>query len=184
MRAAFEHFLDVEASGWKGAAGAQTAIKLNPDLRGLYSALIEHFSAIGACEINLLHIGDRCIAGQLCLVVDDTCYLLVLGYDEAYANLSPGVLLCHDMIMRHAASERVRFIDLFGDADWHRDWEPSRQEFSRCYFFDLTSRGRAAYLLMLMRRRLRPAYLRYYKPVCHAVVKWVHERALYARATS
>jgi hypothetical protein len=88
------------------------------------------------------------------------------------------------MIMRHAASERVRFIDLFGDADWHRDWEPSRQEFSRCYFFDLTSRGRAAYLLMLMRRRLRPAYLRYYKPVCHAVVKWVHERALYARATS
>lgn len=177
MQAAFEHFLDVEASGWKGASGAQTAIKLNADLRGLYGALVEHFSALGACEINLLHIGGRCIAGQLCLVVDDTCYLLVLGYDEAYANLSPGVLLTHSMIMRHAASERVRFIDLFGDADWHRDWEPLRQEFSRCYFFDETLRGRAAYLLMLMRRRLRPAYLRYFKPVRRTVGSWLPERA-------
>jgi CelD/BcsL family acetyltransferase involved in cellulose biosynthesis len=161
---AFQSFMDVEASGWKGARGTETAIKLQPDVHRLYSAMVRNFAPGGHCEINLLRVDGRVIAGQLCLVVGDTCYLLVLGYDEEYAKVSPGVLLCEDLVRRHAASQDVRYVDLFGDAEWHDDWEPLRQHFFRCYMFDASARGTLASLLIALRRALRPAYLSYWKP--------------------
>ena len=42
----YEHFLDVEASGWKGKHGTGTAIKLNQKLKAFYSSLIDNFLKI------------------------------------------------------------------------------------------------------------------------------------------
>ncbi len=64
---AVEEFLELEARGWKGAAG--TAIESDPRVANFYRTAATRFAGIGASEINLLRIGDRCVAGQFCFRV-------------------------------------------------------------------------------------------------------------------
>jgi hypothetical protein len=43
---------------------------------------MESFGASGHCQINLLVLGDQCVAGQFCLWLDETLYILKIGYLE------------------------------------------------------------------------------------------------------
>src|SRR6185503_4060861 len=72
----FDQFLSLEASGWKGAQGEGTAIKLDPTLVCFYSNLLTAFSASGNCEINLLRVDGRNVAGDFALLANGTWYQL------------------------------------------------------------------------------------------------------------
>lgn len=120
----FEEFLEVECSGWKGIQGTGSAIKLHPDLTRFYRNLINTFSPKGACEINLLRARGKCIAGQFCLRVGDTCYVLKIGYDEAYSRLAPGNMLMEWLLQRLAAEGDVKVLNLVTGAKWHENWRP------------------------------------------------------------
>src|SRR5690606_17756733 len=61
---AFERFLEVEASGWKGDGGIGTAIQLDPTLRAFYGGLMQRLAQTGRARINLMMHGDRVMAGQ------------------------------------------------------------------------------------------------------------------------
>jgi CelD/BcsL family acetyltransferase involved in cellulose biosynthesis len=63
-----ESFLAIEASGWKGQAGIQTAIFLDQALVAFYRDLVRTLGADGNCEINTLYADDRCIAAEFCAV--------------------------------------------------------------------------------------------------------------------
>ncbi len=155
LRAALAEFLDVEASGWKGVGGTGSAIKLDPQAGRFYEALVENFGARGACEINLLKTrAGACLAGQLCLVVGDTCAVLKIGYDESYAQVAPGNMLLEHLIRRHSAEGGVRYINLVTDAAWHANWRPLTALVTDVYLFNSTLRGRLAFLLRRTKRRL------------------------------
>src|SRR5690606_3546190 len=93
LERAFAAFLDIEASGWKGGEGTGTAIRLVPEALAFYGGLVATPPAGGALEVSLLVAGERALAGQLCLRVDGTVYLLKIGYDEAARDLVPGSVL-------------------------------------------------------------------------------------------
>jgi len=57
---AFEHFLNVEASGWKNTGNEATAIAANPELTAFYRALCTPSTHGVNPEINLLWSNDEC----------------------------------------------------------------------------------------------------------------------------
>jgi len=96
MRAAYEIFLAIEASGWKGREGTGSAIALNAPERAFYAALIDSASPSFLPEIEILWQGERPLAAQYSLQVNGIKHALKAAYDEEQKRNSPGhVLLAH-----------------------------------------------------------------------------------------
>jgi CelD/BcsL family acetyltransferase involved in cellulose biosynthesis len=151
---AYERFLAVEASGWKGAEGAGTAIALHPRYVDLYRGLLERFAPMGGVEISELRVGGRCVAAQLALIVDGVWYLLKTGYDESLAAMAPGNLLFEKTLERLSADARVSEMNLVSDATWHQTWSPQRQRVSTHFVANRTLRGLATVALLRLKERV------------------------------
>lgn len=127
----FERFLDVEASGWKGAHGS--AIRQAPGEEGFYRDLVRLISLDGRCEIHSLYAEGRCIASGLWVFTRHQAVLLKCGYDESYAHASPGRLLTHRSLLLCCADSEIGSVSLLGDAPWLRHWSPVSNSLQRAY---------------------------------------------------
>jgi hypothetical protein len=155
LRAAFDGFLEVEASGWKGQAGTGTAIALDPALRAFYGRLIDELGPTGACAIHLLLLDGRPIAGQFATLSGDRCYLLKIGYDETHAALAPGNLLLERLLEKYQGHATVKYVDLVTDAGWHASWKPEARPLLRQLIFRPTTRGLLAWTALQGKPPLR-----------------------------
>jgi CelD/BcsL family acetyltransferase involved in cellulose biosynthesis len=162
---ALDEFLTVESSGWKGVAGEGSAISLDGRVLSFYQSLTRNFSRTAACEINLLRAEGRCIAGQYCLVVGDTSYILKIGYDEAYAHVAPGNMLLEHTIQRYLREDAIKYVNLVTDTPWHSNWRPLSYTVSRAWVFNTTSAGLTAYSLLRVKGPLSLSYRRWLKPL-------------------
>ena len=160
----FEAFLDVEASGWKGVLGSGTAIKLHPNLVCFYRTLARSLSASGKVSINTLTTDGKCIAAQFCLRLDDTVYILKIGYDEGYKRYAPGNVLL-DLFMKKSMEDcTIKNMNLITDAEWHADWKPKANEKSALYLFNTTPSGLIGYAIL----KSYPSVKKYYRAYIQA----------------
>ena len=158
MPGALEAFLTLEASGWKGADGTKSAIRLDPAATRFYEMLCETFSRTGGCEINLLAIDGRVIGGQLCLLSGTVSCMLKIAYDEAFAQLAPGNMLFEHTLRRYEREGRIRSVNLVRDASWHASWKPESLGVWSAWLFNSTARGLAAYGVRRARWAAAPIY--------------------------
>jgi len=152
---AFEQFIDVEASGWKSRRGGKRAIRLNPSHEAFYRDLIHRFAASARCEIHLLELDGRTLAGNLSICIDGVSYSMKSGYDEAFRSASPGHLLRWYETDRYAADPDICQVDLFSHYRWQDDWKPVHRRVFNVYFFNRTWPGTAWRAALTLRRRAR-----------------------------
>ena len=164
---AFKEFLYIEASGWKGEKGSRTAIKLNPEIARFYKNLLENYSKIDGCEINLLKVNKECIAGQFCLLVDDTVYVLKIGYNEKYSKFAPGNILLENLIKRLSNDANIKYINLITDYKWHDNWKPLFYKVFAVYIFNKSCFGMIGLSMVKLKQFLRPIYRLHIKPILH-----------------
>jgi CelD/BcsL family acetyltransferase involved in cellulose biosynthesis len=160
LQSAFEDFLALEASGWKGAAGAGTAIALHPELINFYQALIDKLA--NRVVINSLHVDGELIAAQFCVRDNDTLYILKLSYDEGHARLAPGNMLLEQVIEQGIASGEWRYINLVGDPPWFKAWMPESQGMFSVRLCNRSIGGVGLWLALCAKSRLAPLY-RWYR---------------------
>lgn len=98
----FDRMLAVERSGWKGRGG--TAILDDPVTARFYPALAREAARAGALRCALLWQGERLVAFELGVLCGRRLFLPKVGYDEAFADLSPGYVLAAENI-RHACED-------------------------------------------------------------------------------
>ncbi|RJR35886.1 MAG: GNAT family N-acetyltransferase [Desulfobacteraceae bacterium] len=113
-------FMKLEKSGWKGRSGS--AIELSPVLVSFYSALVSRLGRLGWLEWYFLTVGDRTIAGQLSIRMGRTLLLLKTGYDEQFAEFSPGNLLFEKIIERAFREEDTDEINCLSEIAWNDKW--------------------------------------------------------------
>ena len=148
----FEHFLAVEASGWKGARG--TAIQQHPELTAFYRGLTERLTTDGHCEIHSLHAGGRCIAAEFCVYTRGRVDRPRAGYDEAFSNIAPGRLVTHKGLEWSCEDPDVDIVSEGSDAPWLRQWHPVSRGLRRAYVSLRPASGPA--LVALLRFRYGP----------------------------
>ena len=124
MDAAFERFLAVEASGWKGESGDRTAIAVKPKQLGFYRAWVAGLTVTGRCEFNELRSGDTCIASTFCIHVDEECAVVKIGYNERFAQVAPGHLVLERIFQQYCEDPSVKRISLVSAFAWNARWEP------------------------------------------------------------
>ena len=87
----FDEFLAVEASGWKGAEGS--AIRSRPEDAAFFREVIQRAHASGQLQLLRMSVAGKAVAMKLNLRARGMSYSLKIGYDETYAQYSPGLLL-------------------------------------------------------------------------------------------
>jgi CelD/BcsL family acetyltransferase involved in cellulose biosynthesis len=87
----YEAFLELEASGWKGAEGSAIGARVAD--REFFRRVMQTAHASQRLQFLQLRLAGRAIAMKFNLRARDTSYSLKIGYDETYAPYSPGVLL-------------------------------------------------------------------------------------------
>lgn len=147
---AYRSFLDAEASGWKGAQGTATAIKLDPSLARFYAMLANECAAACGTRIPMLAHGSTTIAAAFCVADADTVYLLKIGINEQYARLSPGRLLIEHIIKDCDERTGHRYVSLVSDAPWLAQLRPASRTLWQVYVFAAGWRGWQAALLVLV----------------------------------
>lgn len=158
LHAAFEEFMRVEASGWKGEAGTRSAIRLDPRLTGFYSSLVDIKGAAG-CEIHTLELDGACLAAQFCLRAGKTISVPKIGYEESKARLSPGRLLRFAFIEECFQRPDIDAIDFVTCSDWLTDLGFARLPLVAACHFRGSALGRLAYALLRVKSTLRPFWL-------------------------
>jgi len=123
---AFNEFLRLEDSGWKGKDG--TSIAKQPKKLRYYQLLTESFSRDGVLAVNLLKIGDVNVAAQVGVHIGSTLYLLKIAYDESYSEVSPGYLLIDGLITDIADPNYIAKLSFVTGVDWIDRWKPSSEE--------------------------------------------------------
>lgn len=123
---AFDTFLTVEASGWKGTEGTDTAIAQSPKLTEFYRELLEPRHPGLVPMINQLTVDDEVVAVQLALRTGQCTYILKIGYLEAYAQYAPGSLLIESVITQARANGQTR-LSLVTNPPWSNRWHPNIQ---------------------------------------------------------
>lgn len=86
-----EHFLAVEASGWKGDAG--TAMAASETGRAFFVDTCRAAHARGQLHMLALDLDDKPIAMKCNFLSGDHAFTFKIAYDEAYAKHSPGILI-------------------------------------------------------------------------------------------
>lgn len=81
----------VEAAGWKGRAG--TAIQTDPRQRAFYHDYAQAAAARGLLRLCFLDIGGTPAAAQLAVEAQGTLWSIKTGYDDRFAEASPGLQL-------------------------------------------------------------------------------------------
>jgi CelD/BcsL family acetyltransferase involved in cellulose biosynthesis len=123
--AAFETFMNIERSGWKGSEGTDSAIGLHPSLIAFYRELLCSFSRTGQASIGLLRLGDRYVAAHIALLSGSTAYSLKIAYDEAYSKVSPGHIL-RRKLLEQLASNSLDF-NMTTGPEWAEVWHFDRE---------------------------------------------------------
>jgi CelD/BcsL family acetyltransferase involved in cellulose biosynthesis len=154
LEAALPRFLEVEASGWKGAAGtAITSIRFH---REFYSGLMRSLGPSGRGRINLMFHGEKVIGGQLGVVLGERYYLLKIGYDESYRQEAPGNMLLERLLQEIGGDRSIRYLDLVSGTAWHDSWKPLRCRLFMHYIFHNLPLGMAVWAAIRGRKVLRP----------------------------
>jgi CelD/BcsL family acetyltransferase involved in cellulose biosynthesis len=86
-----EHFLALEASGWKGRAGS--ALGSEAGTGRFFRDAMTGAHVAGRLEMIRLDLDDRPIAILVNLFAGAGSFSFKIAYDEAYARFSPGVLI-------------------------------------------------------------------------------------------
>jgi CelD/BcsL family acetyltransferase involved in cellulose biosynthesis len=160
LDAALREFIELEGSGWKGSAGEGSAIQHSPALVGFYQALTRHFGAGGDCEIRLLRLNGRAIAGGFYLRSGGREYTVKIGYDETKHALSPGSLLLDASLREICEDGTIEFVDWMSNSAWCLPWGAETAVIWRHLISNATPRGMAVLAIHHARALLRPAVAR------------------------
>jgi CelD/BcsL family acetyltransferase involved in cellulose biosynthesis len=164
---AFEAFLQLEASGWKGRQG--TALLASAADATFARSMIAALASKGGVAIHALTLDDRPVSMQIVLRAGAAAFTWKTAYDEDVQDASPGMLLLEDYTAAFLADAGIAFVDScsYDDSGFMAAWS-ERQAIVNLWF-DARRGGSAAFAVtsrlhhgaLALRMALKAAYLAY-----------------------
>jgi len=150
LHRAFEQFLALESSGWKGKKGG--AITARKDMDGIYRRRLELFATTDQVSVTLLYLDEQPIAGALCFDTGDTRYFFKVSRDESYNRVAPGLLMLEHLVNIATADEKIQILNLVSGAEWTERWHPAQHKTFECCVCNWTIGGMAKFATLTLSR--------------------------------
>lgn len=144
-----DHFLaeayDAELHGWKGSQG--TALAIDPLRADFYRRYFHACAQQGILRMAFMRLDGKAIAMQISVFLNNRLWLLKIGYNEAYARMSPGTLLMLEVV-RQAARDGTQSIEFLGSVEpWTELWTKEVRECEHIRVYPRGWPGAAAFLV-------------------------------------
>lgn len=155
VRTAFEDFLRLEASGWKGRQ--RTALLNDAADAAFARAMIAELAAQGEAAIHALTLDGRPVSMQIVLRAGAAAFTWKTAYDETLHDFSPGMLLFEDYTAALLADDDIDYVDscAFDDSGYMATWR-ERQAIAHLWF-DARRGGSLAFAALT---RMQKGFLR------------------------
>jgi CelD/BcsL family acetyltransferase involved in cellulose biosynthesis len=135
-----DDFFAVERSGWKGRDG--TACDQDEQTRSFYTRLADIAKERDWLSMFRLTLDGRTVAFHYGLTYGSDYLLPKLAFREEFSDLSPGLVLMHEVLL-NCIGRNLRKIDFLGsDDEWKTRWSPSVLPHSWLYVFRRNLKGR------------------------------------------
>jgi CelD/BcsL family acetyltransferase involved in cellulose biosynthesis len=159
VTAAFEEFVELEASGWKGGHGEPRgrvarplAIALNDRKRRFYKQAIESLAEKQLVEMFLLRVQGELVAAKIWICLQEQCFSLKTTFADAFSRYSPGILT-FDFAYRHQLTKgTTRVINLVFEQQSLKGWGTEILHYQNHVCCNRSLRGRAAAALYSLRQ--------------------------------
>lgn len=112
---AFEEFIGVERSGWKGDRAS--AIACQPDVHRFWRHFAIDAADAGCLRLHLLRLNNDVISGQLGVHWGRCYYCLKVGFDPRFQSFGPGALLTRHVLQQCIENPLVDVYDFAGPAN-------------------------------------------------------------------
>jgi CelD/BcsL family acetyltransferase involved in cellulose biosynthesis len=120
--ALFAEMFRIEAASWKARTGS--AVESDKQLNVFFREYVKTVAVQGKLIIAFMKVGERNVASQLLVNHGGRLWVLKVGYDEAYAKSSPGILLMH-RVVQFAFDNGYEAFELLGaNEPWVGIWKP------------------------------------------------------------
>lgn len=159
--AAFDEFLRIESSGWKGGSGTMSAIAYRPEAQAFYESLLRQQSADFEPDIALLVCGQTAIAASLLIRTARWLHVYKIGYDESFRKFSPGNILLWNVLEKACASAVIDRVSLVTSFPWHAAWRPIPEPTMDVLIFQDAWRPPILQLALVVHARVRAVQRRY-----------------------
>jgi CelD/BcsL family acetyltransferase involved in cellulose biosynthesis len=134
--------MQVEASSWKARNGS--AMLTHPGLGGFYRLLARRLAGEGQLRLCFLRLDGAPVAMQIAAVYAQRWWVLKIGYDERWAEHSPGVQLMWEAL-REAFGLGLKTFEMLGSAEpWLTIWARDRRDYGTLAFYPYNLRGMVA----------------------------------------
>lgn len=141
--------MQVEAASWKGREGS--AMLTNPRLSGFFLQLAARLARHGQLRVCFLRLNGAAIAMQIAAVHGGRWWVLKIGYDERWAEHSPGIQLMWD-VLREAFERGLTSFEMLGSAEpWLTIWTREQRTYRTLAFYPYNGRGMVALSADIMR---------------------------------
>ncbi len=127
VHGAFEDFLELEASGWKGRRG--TALLCDEAEADFAREMVAALAQRGNAAIHALYQHGKAVASQVVLRAGSTAFTWKTAYDEALGDFSPGMLLLENYTAAFLADQSIALVDscAFDDSGFMSAWSEREQ---------------------------------------------------------
>jgi CelD/BcsL family acetyltransferase involved in cellulose biosynthesis len=109
LDAAFNMFVQLESSGWKGRRG--TALQRSEPIREFARIAVTQLAQSGNAAIDVLRVGDKPVAALIRFDYSGLSIPWKIAYDETFAAFSPGKQLMCDETRRWLGDPSVVRVD-------------------------------------------------------------------------
>ncbi len=134
-----EEVFRVEAANWKGRNGS--SLLHRRDLARFYTVYGHKAARKGTLRVGTMTIANKVVGVLLGLREAKRFWVFKIGYDEAYARCSPGVLLMHGAI-EYAFREQLKSFEFLGwDAQWMHVWTDKVRRYKSPLIYPFSARG-------------------------------------------
>jgi len=155
LPAAYELFLELEASGWKGEAGTSTAIKHDPQLVSFYTHLLDTFSCDDSFQINLLEINGVPAAGQMCIRSGHTWFIMKVGYNDDLKQYGAGNILMLSFLEQVSSQPAITELNLVTSPVWADRWHLNKRPVFAVQHFNNNIKGRLTKVMKRSNKMLK-----------------------------
>lgn len=128
-RRSIERALEIEHAGWKGDSGS--SVKSVPEAYQYFVDLAVDAASCGTLRISFLEVGGTPIAFEIGTVAGPVYHSTKVGYDEAFAEYSPGHLLMESLVGHFVEQGVLQFDCLSSMTPTLQRWGPTVQPRSR-----------------------------------------------------
>ncbi len=127
----FEHFLALEASGWKATAG--NVIKFQPEVEAFYRGLLTLNDAGDHVTMLGISTDGHCIAAQFAVHTGQQLLEVKTAYDEAFTSVGPGQELMRAFLEHCCGDPSITILNMIAASRWLQDWQPQLVTMGRAY---------------------------------------------------